>query len=38
MELKINVDYIVNLRQEEIMDSPSSIIKLYTNGKVNKIR
>ena len=38
MELKNNVDYIVNLRQEEIMDSPSSIIKLYTNGKVNKIR
>tara|TARA_B100001059_G_scaffold220959_1_gene243457 strand:+ start:951 stop:1505 length:555 start_codon:yes stop_codon:yes gene_type:complete len=38
MELKNNVDYIVNLRQEEIMDSPSSIIKLYTNGKINKIR
>jgi L-threonylcarbamoyladenylate synthase len=38
MELKNNVDYVVNLRQEEIMDSPSSIIKLYTNGKVNKIR
>ena len=38
MELKNNVDYIVNLGQKEIMDSPSSIIKLYTNGKVNKIR
>ena len=38
MELKNNVDYIVNLRQEEIMDSPSSIIKLYTNGKINEIR
>ena len=38
MELKDNVDYIVNLRQKEIMDSPSSIIKLYPNGKINKIR
>ena len=38
IELKKNVDYIVNLRQEEIMDTPSSIIKLYSNGKINKIR
>ena len=38
MELKNNVDYIVNLRREEIMDTPSSIIKLYSNGKINKIR
>lgn len=38
MELKENVDYIVNLRREEIMDTPSSIIKLYSNGKINKIR
>ena len=38
MELKDNVDYIVNLRQKEIMDSPSSIIKLYPNGKINSIR
>tara|TARA_B110000008_G_scaffold250606_1_gene264054 strand:+ start:1014 stop:1568 length:555 start_codon:yes stop_codon:yes gene_type:complete len=38
MELKDNVDYIVNLRREEIMDTPSSIIKLYSNGKINKIR
>ena len=37
-ELKKNVDYIVNLRREEIMDTPSSIIKLYSNGKTNKIR
>ncbi len=37
-ELKDNVDYIVNLRREEIMDTPSSIIKLYSNGKINKIR
>ena len=38
MDLKENVDYIVNLRREEIMDTPSSIIKLYSNGKINKIR
>ena len=38
MELINNVDYIVNLRHEEIMDTPSSIIKLYSNGKINKIR
>ena len=38
MQLKDNVDYIVNLRREEIMDTPSSIIKLYSNGKINKIR
>ena len=38
MELIENVDYIVNLRREEIMDTPSSIIKLYSNGKINKIR
>ena len=38
IELKENVDYIVNLRREEIMDTPSSIIKLYSNGKINKIR
>ena len=38
IELKDNVDYIVNLRREEIMDTPSSIIKLYSNGKINKIR
>jgi L-threonylcarbamoyladenylate synthase len=38
IELIENVDYIVNLRREEIMDTPSSIIKLYSNGKINKIR
>ena len=38
MELKNNVDYIVNLRREEIMDTPSSIIKLYSNRKIKKIR
>jgi L-threonylcarbamoyladenylate synthase len=38
IELRNNVDYIVDLRREEIMDTPSSIIKLYSNGKINKIR
>ncbi|MAJ13194.1 MAG: threonylcarbamoyl-AMP synthase [Flavobacteriales bacterium] len=38
IELRDNVDYIVNLRREEIMDTPSSIIKLFSNGKTNKIR
>ena len=37
-DLKKNVDYIVNLRQEEIMETPSSIIKIYDDGKVEKIR
>ena len=36
--LKKNVDYIVNLRQEEIMETPSSIIKIYDDGKIEKIR
>ena len=29
---------IVNLRQEEIMETPSSIIKIYGDGKIEKIR
>ena len=37
-DLKKNVDYIVNLRQEEIMKTPSSIIKIYDDGKIEKIR
>ena len=36
--LKENVDYIVNLRQNEVMDTPSSIIKLANNGTIKKIR
>ena len=36
--LKENVDYIVNLRQNEVMDKPSSIIKLANNGTIQKIR
>ena len=38
LDLKENVDYIVNLRQNEIMDTPSSIIKLAVNGTIQKIR
>ena len=37
-ELKDNVDYVVNLRQNEIMDKPSSIIKICEDGKIQKIR
>jgi|TARA_B110000914_G_scaffold107544_1_gene94253 L-threonylcarbamoyladenylate synthase len=37
-ELKENVDYIVNLRQEEIMNKPSSIIKINLDGRIEKIR
>ena len=37
-DLKENVDYIVNLRQNEVMDTPSSIIKLANNGTIQKIR
>ena len=37
-DLKENVDYIVNLRQDEIMETPSSIIKIKDDGKIEKIR
>jgi L-threonylcarbamoyladenylate synthase len=37
-ELKENVDYIVNLRQDEIMNKPSSIIKINIDGSIKKIR
>ena len=37
-DLKKNVDYIVNLRQEEIMENPSSIIKICDDGEIEKIR
>ena len=33
-----NVDYVVNLRQDEIMEKPSSIIKIFDDGKIEKIR
>ena len=37
-DIKENVDYIVNLRQSEVMNIPSSIIKIDVNGKIQKIR
>ncbi len=37
-ELIENVDYIVNLRQSEVMNIPSSIIKIDVNGTIQKIR
>ena len=37
-EIIKNVDYVVNLRQEEIMENPSRIIKINTDGVKTKIR
>ena len=37
-EIKNNADYIVNLRQEQIMESPSTIIKINENETITKIR
>jgi len=37
-EIINNVDYIVNLRKEEIMSTPSKIILLNTDGTYTKIR
>ena len=37
-DIKENVDYIVNLRQSEVMNTPSSIIKIDVNGTIQKIR
>jgi|TARA_B110000238_G_scaffold30809_1_gene31142 L-threonylcarbamoyladenylate synthase len=37
-ELIENVDYIVNLRQDEIMNKPSSIIKINIDGSIKKFR
>ncbi|MAB95413.1 MAG: hypothetical protein CMC98_04850 [Flavobacteriales bacterium] len=37
-EIKNNVDYIVNLRKEEIMSIPSKIILINTDGTYTKIR
>ncbi|MCB0477475.1 MAG: threonylcarbamoyl-AMP synthase [Crocinitomicaceae bacterium] len=36
--IKNSVDYIVNLRQNEKMTTPSSILKIGTNGEVKIIR
>ncbi|MBC8265926.1 MAG: threonylcarbamoyl-AMP synthase [Flavobacteriales bacterium] len=37
-EIKDNIDYIVNLRQDEIMDSPSQILLLKKDGSTKKLR
>tara|TARA_B100000959_G_C14678495_1_gene499572 strand:- start:120 stop:662 length:543 start_codon:yes stop_codon:yes gene_type:complete len=37
-EIKNNVDYIVNLRRNEIMSISSSIIKINKDGSIQKIR
>ena len=37
-EIKNNVDYIVNLRKNEIMTQPSDILLLNKDGSIKKIR
>ena len=37
-ELKNNVDYIVNLRQNELMSTPSSILIINEDNSITKIR
>ena len=37
-EIKNTVDYIVNLRQNEIMTTPSEILLINTDGSLKKIR
>ncbi len=37
-KIKTNVDYIVNLRQDELMESPSVILKINEDGSIIKIR
>ena len=37
-EIKNNVDYIVNLRQNEDMQTPSAILHLNSDGSIKKIR
>ena len=37
-EIKNNVDYIVNLRQNEIMNNPSRILIIKEDGSIKKIR
>jgi L-threonylcarbamoyladenylate synthase len=37
-EIKKNVDYIVNLRHNELMTTPSTIIMINEDGSVKKIR
>jgi L-threonylcarbamoyladenylate synthase len=37
-EIKNNVDYIVNLRQNELMSTPSTILMINKDGSIKKIR
>ena len=37
-EIKNNVDYIVNLRQNELMSTPSTILMANKDGSIKKIR
>ena len=37
-EIKNNVDYIVNLRLEEKMSTPSEILLINDDGSIKKIR
>ncbi len=37
-EIKNNVDYIVNLRQDKIMQNPSDILMINPDGSIKKIR
>tara|TARA_X000000368_G_C23025366_1_gene709906 strand:- start:957 stop:1502 length:546 start_codon:yes stop_codon:yes gene_type:complete len=37
-EIRENVDYIVNLRHNELMTTPSTIIKISEDGSIKKIR
>ncbi|MGY8955298.1 MAG: Sua5/YciO/YrdC/YwlC family protein, partial [Flavobacteriales bacterium] len=37
-EIKNNVDYIVNLRQNELMSTPSSILIINEDNSITKIR
>ena len=36
--IKNNVDYIVNLRKDERMETPSTILKIETDGTLTKLR
>ena len=37
-EIKKNVDYIVNLRKNELMSTPSTILMINEDGSIKKIR
>ena len=37
-EIRKNVDYIVNLRQNELMSTPSTILMINEDGSIKKIR